>query len=256
MNKVVIKPLGTVSPYCNNKLMCPGFLLKYERYNILLDCGNGITSNMDFPCDLNNLHVILSHYHKDHIGDIDALQYASYIYHNMKSINNKINIYLPKKDYFESLESVLKNNIAYAEYMFIDENTKLKIGDLKIEFYDNKSHYIDSLIIIIKLDDLKIVYTSDIGNTNIKGLINICMNADLLICESTYVTSNANNGHFNAKEAAKLANKSNTKLLMLTHFWPETPKEKYLKEAKKIFKNTIVAKENKILELGSDNNVL
>ena len=39
--------------------------------------------------------------------------------------------------------------------------------------------------------------------------------------------------------------KANVKKLALTHFWPEIKKRKYVKEARKIFKNTIACKERK-----------
>ena len=38
---------------------------------------------------------------------------------------------------------------------------------------------------------------------------------------------------------------------MITHTWPEIDKKIYLKETKKVFKNTIIAEEGKVLKLGS-----
>ena len=43
-------------------------------------------------------------------------------------------------------------------------------------------------------------------------------------------------------EAGIIANKSNAKKLLLTHFWPEEDKMLYLKEAKQNFKNVEVCK--------------
>ena len=50
-------------------------------------------------------------------------------------------------------------------------------------------------------------------------------------------------------EAGIIANKSNAKKLLLTHFWPEEDKMLYLKEAKQNFKNVEVAIESKKLIL-------
>ncbi len=77
MSKIIITPLGTISPYTKGNMNCPGFLVEYNSKKILLDCGNGITRLLNFPNDLKDLNIIITHYHKDHFGDIGALQYAS-----------------------------------------------------------------------------------------------------------------------------------------------------------------------------------
>ena len=95
--------------------------------------------------------------------------------------------------------------------------------------------------------DFKIIYTSDIGTTNLIGLINFCKNADLIICESSFLQKhNANiKTHMTAYDAGILASKSNAKKLLLTHFWPEEDKKLYLEEAKQNFNHVEVAEEGK-----------
>ena len=74
-----LKVLGTVSPYCQQDKNCPGYLITTEDSKILLDCGNGITRNLNFPNDLNNLTIIISHLHRDHYGELFSIAYASYV---------------------------------------------------------------------------------------------------------------------------------------------------------------------------------
>ena len=52
-----------------------------------------------------------------------------------------------------------------------------------------------------------------------------------------------------AYEAGLLANNSNAKKLLLTHFWPEEDKKIYLEEAKEVFSDVELAEENKTLIL-------
>ena len=42
---------------------------------------------------------------------------------------------------------------------------------------------------MVKIENkhFKIIYTSDIGTTNFDELINFCVDADLLICESSFL---------------------------------------------------------------------
>ena len=53
MSKIIITPLGTISPYTKGNMNCPGFLIEYNNKKILLDCGNGITRLLDLRKDLD-----------------------------------------------------------------------------------------------------------------------------------------------------------------------------------------------------------
>lgn len=106
---------------------------------------------------------------------------------------------------------------------------------------------------MVKLQNqyFKIIYTSDIGTTNLNKLVDFCKNADLIICESSFLKKhNANSRtHMTACDAGILASKSNAQKLMLTHFWPEEDKRLYLEEAQQNFRNVEVAEEGKKLVL-------
>ena len=103
----------------------------------------------------------------------------------------------------------------------------------------------------LKLPDKKIVYTSDIGTTNFDSLKKFCTESDLIICESSLLKKHNSSikTHFTAADAATLAKESNSRKLLLTHFWPEEDRGEYLREAKSIFDNTEVAEEGKKLIL-------
>lgn len=251
MSKIEIIPLGTVSPYPKENMNCPGFLIKYNNKNVLLDCGNGITRLLKLPKDLENLNVIITHYHKDHFGDIGALQYASYVYHNLGILNSKIKIYLPENDINFSKQMIISSPESYAEYFDINDNFSFSVDDLNVSFKDNNSHSIESFMVKLQNKDFKIVYTSDVGITNFNALIDFCKDADLLICESSFLKRHNSNSkvHLTAYDASILAKKSNSKKLLLTHFWPEEDKNSYLNEAMQNFQNVEASHENKKLVL-------
>lgn len=248
---VNITPLGTVSPYPKGKMNCPSFLVEYGDRKILLDCGNGCTSMLKFPYILDNLLVIISHYHKDHYSDIGAIQYASYAYNNLGMLNKPVEVYLPLDEIENAKSSITSNHASFCVYHDIDSFKKIKVLDMIITFYDNKSHSIPCYVISLEVDGLKIVYTADVGSTNMDKLADFCKNADLLICESSFLREhNSNvNTHLKAYEAGILACKADVKKLLLTHFWPEEDKEKYLNEAKREFVNSDVAVEGKKMVL-------
>lgn len=251
MSKITITSLGTISPYPKGNMNCPGFLVEYNNKRILLDCGNGITKLLSFPEVLENLNIVITHYHKDHFGDLGSIQYASYVYHNLGILNNKVKVYLPNKEYGSNKKSILENNESYTDYYDINDKYKFYVDDLEVSFYDNKSHSIESYIVKLENNDFKIIYTSDIGISNFNDLIDFCKNADLLICESSFLLKHNSNikTHMTAYSAGILAKEANVKELLLTHFWPEEDKNLYLEEAKQSFDNVQVAEEGKKLIL-------
>ena len=251
MSKIIITPLGTISPYPKGNMNCPGFLVEYNNKKILLDCGNGITRLLNLPEDLKNLSIIITHFHKDHFGDLGALQYASYVYHNLGLLDKKIKVYLPKNDIAFNKVPIISNNESYSDYYDINNSYSFFIDDLNITFEDNNSHTIESFMAKLQNKDFKIVYTSDIGTTNFDNLVDFCKDADLIICESSFLKAHNsdNKTHMTAYNASALASKSNAKKLLLTHFWPEEDKRLYLEEAKQNFKNVEVAEEGKKLIL-------
>lgn len=80
------------------------------------------------------------------------------------------------------------------------------------------------------------------------GIKNKIKNADLLVCESTYLEDMKEKAseykHLTAKLAAKLAKESNVKKLVLTHFSQRHKNaEEFKKEASKVFRNVVCAKD-------------
>lgn len=252
MNK--IKILGSISPYCKNNHNCPGYMINEEMDKILLDCGPGITSKMNMPQDLKNLNIIISHYHKDHYSDIFSIGYASLCYHRMGIIKDKIKVYIPKVNIgepgYEDYQLILNNKDNYFEIIPYTKESTLNINDNTITFFETK-HSIPNYSAKIANKDHTIVYTGDTGYSNIDKYIEFCRNADILISEATYLESdNVNDeNHLHTKEAANIALLADVQLLVLTHFWPEHNKLEYLKEAKPIFRNAIVADENIEIDL-------
>ena len=100
-------------------------------------------------------------------------------------------------------------------------------------------------------DNSSLVYSGDTGFEKNK-LVDFAKNADLLICESTYLKGQFKNGnnHLYAYEAGLIAEKANVKELLLTHFYPEIDKQKYVDEALENFKNVKAAEEGKVYKIG------
>ena len=250
---MILKVLGTVSPYCKDTKKCPGYLVTSGQEKILLDCGNGITSNMNLPEDLENLTIIISHLHRDHYADLFAIAYASYVYHNLGQLSNRVKVYIPEPlTQEEQNDYSFLTNLGTEQYLEIytyTDTQTISLNNTTISFSQNP-HNITTYSVKITEQNQSLVYSGDtgyIGNT----IEIFAKGANLLICESTFLKGQTRKKdyHLYAHEAALIAKKAQVDKLLLTHFWPEIDREEYLKEALPIFENTEIATENKILTL-------
>ena len=264
MSGTKLRILGTVAPYPKGDLNCPGYLIKDDKYNILLDCGNGSTRLLNMKEDLNNLKIFISHLHPDHIGDLASLLQTIYVYKKYGYVDGTPDLYIPES--FETREisytdtdgwGASKSETVhmhdydyikkYAEVAGVNLNkvsTKLNFDNIYFESI-KVPHPIESYAFKIKTDFGTIVYSGDTGTKN--DLKTFAKNSDLFICESTFLRGEyrAEDYHLFAHEAAQIAEKAKAKQLILTHFWPETDKENYVKEAKEHFENVEAAVEGK-----------
>lgn len=102
------------------------------------------------------------------------------------------------------------------------------------------------------IEGKKISLISDTGYS--KKAISLAKDADLVICESTYLSDKEDKAkeykHLTSKQAADIAKKAKAKELILTHFSQRYKSVKDMKkEAKAIFKNVKCAEDLMVLEL-------
>jgi len=126
---------------------------------------------------------------------------------------------------------------------------KLKQG--KDVVYQGKKYLAKNLT--FKEDNKKISFVFDTLDN--KKIIPFVKNSDLLVCESSFsdeIKEQAKEHlHLTAKQAGEIAKKSNSKKLILTHISQryENDTQKILDEAKKVFKNTILANDFDVFEI-------
>ncbi len=178
------------------------------------------------------------------------MQYSSFVFHNQKRIENAIDIYLPSAP--DRIVNDIKGETnAYANYHTIYEDTKLKIGKMDISFCKT-DHPVETYAIRLDNGGKSIVYTSDTSYSAKDRIAEFAKEADLLICESSLLKSYGFpevNSHLTAEQAAIIAKQANVKGLALTHFWPEEDVQKYIDEAKRVFRNVIGLREGQIIDI-------
>lgn len=245
-----LKVLGTQSPIAVPGHNCPGFFIEHNGNKLLLDFGSGCHSLLKYPNDLQNLSAFISHFHWDHYNDIFNLQYAAFVLHNQKRLERPIDIYMPQTP-LDKAKIITGESLSYAKYHSIDEKTSLSIGDINISFCKT-DHGVETYAIKVMCSNKCIVYTSDTSYSAKDKLVNFAKDADLLICESSLLKEHGFpeiNSHLTAEQAGIIAKEANVKGLALTHFWFEEDVQKYVSEAKTIFKNVVALREGQIIDI-------
>tara|TARA_Y100000294_G_scaffold165341_1_gene172807 strand:+ start:427 stop:1317 length:891 start_codon:yes stop_codon:yes gene_type:complete len=138
-----------------------------------------------------------------------------------------------------------KINLKFTKKMKIPQGPLLgKLQDGKNIVWNDKKINVDKATYNIK--GKKVTIISD--TIPCKGADALAKDSDLLICESTYSSDLEKKGreynHMTSKQAAELANKSNTKRLVLTHFSARYKDDRELeKDAKDSFGSVLCAKD-------------
>ena len=76
-----------------------------------------------------------------------------------------------------------------------------------------------------------------------ENLVKFSKNSDILLLECSFPNSMKVEGHLIPKECGLIAKNAGVKKLILTHLYPTSPEIIRLRQTKRIFKNTILARD-------------
>lgn len=117
----------------------------------------------------------------------------------------------------------------------------------------NGKIYTPDMVLGAPRKGLKVTYTTDTRPT--EGIVEHATDADLFICEGMYgepdkLEKAKEYKHMTFYEAADMARRAKVKEMWLTHYSPSLPRpEDYMKAVKKIFPDSIAAKDGRTAEL-------
>jgi ribonuclease Z len=197
-----IKFLGTGSGKTSLNRFHSSFLLSSKNYNLLVDCGDGISKailkqNIDF----NSIDsILISHFHADHFAGLPSLITQM----KLKSRKNDLTIFVhsSEKDF---LEDFIFHSYLFKERMtfnlkivsFDEEKENLLSDDFiftsklnshldKYRKYDqeNKLGFASSSF-LFKEDENSLIYSGDIGSE--KDLFLFNQKVDWFITETTHI---------------------------------------------------------------------
>lgn len=235
--KLVVLGSGTSEPHPARS--SSGYWLETEKGTILLDCSASSVHRMaQEKLDWANLDAIwISHFHLDHIGGLAPFlfgaKYAFATYERRKPLK----IFAP-----QGLREILKKFSEANDYKLLEQPFPLEITEVapfdQFEILEGVNaacisvpHTAESLAIHIRENDKTLVYSGDSGFTMALG--DIARNADLFLCECSFIEKSPVETHLTLPEAMHLARYAKPKKIVLTHFYGEWDGVNLQKEAAK-----------------------
>lgn len=216
---------------------------------VIFDAGTGFSKIDNYIKDKRPIYLFLSHFHLDHIIGLHAL--------NKFVFSQGIKVFGPKGT------RKMFNLIINAPYSKPIHKLKseVQVTDITRGFkfpfdikYEKLLHTTVCYGYRLSANDKTIAFCTDTGPC--KGMQVLAKNADVLIAESSLPSGVVARGwpHLNPEQAAGAAKAAKAKKLVLVHFDSgDYPKESDVriaeKSARKIFRNTIAARDGLYLEL-------
>lgn len=233
--------LGSAASYPGAGRACAGHLVTADGSSVLLDCGNGVLSNLGMVADPTRLDaVFVTHAHVDHFADLYALQAA--LRYAPDGPLPPMPLYLPR-GLFERMGAVLTahgaSELAEAfEPRVIVAGMAVTLGSLAVTAHE-VDHVAPTYALVVEAGGSRLCYTSDTRGG--PAATSAARGAGTVLAEATLPPAFAGRApHMTAGEAADLAADVGARTLVLTHLWPTVDRAAAAREAGQRFGGRVI----------------
>jgi ribonuclease BN (tRNA processing enzyme) len=224
--KVTILGSGTYVPSLVRN--SPSLLVEIGENKLLFDLGVGTMRRLlEKGIGITEIsHIFLSHLHPDHTGELVSFIFASKYppHYRRRSLLTLIGA-AGLTFFYDGLRNVYGDWIDLGDNMLkIIELSNSSPDSLSLGFADiyalPMAHTENSIGYRLETSGgITIVYTGDTDYC--RGVVDLSMNADLLVCESALPDGMKVDGHLTPSIAGRIATEAEVKHLVLNHFYPE-----------------------------------
>jgi ribonuclease BN (tRNA processing enzyme) len=211
--------LGSAGSHTGPGSACSGYLFQADGRQLLVDCGNGSTANLQLVTRFEDLDAILiTHRHIDHCIDLIGMYYGLRFHPEGRK---RIDLHAAP-EVVDTLTSLLSNDSALGFHDVFDVHEvrggdHLEVGPMDIELADS-IHPVPTVAVAVRADGVRVVYSSDSAGGD--GLRDFARGADLFLCEATWqgdADAYPAGLHLTAREAGRIASAAGVDRLVLTH---------------------------------------
>jgi len=223
----------------------PANRLRIGELSVLVDCGPGTLRQMErAKISYRDIDMVFfTHFHPDHISDLPALIHAlnwtpGYVRKKDLVLVGPVGL----KEFFSSSIRPASGTIRPDSYKIAVKEIagKMKFGGFEVEC-TKTIHSLNSIAYRFREGGKTLVITGDCDYD--ENLVKFSQNADLLLLECSFPNSMKTKGHMTPTECGMMAKSSRAKRLALTHIYPTPYESVMLKDAKKFFGNTVLARD-------------
>lgn len=228
--------LGSSASCAGAGQACAGHYVEAGGARLLLDCGNGVLSNLGKIADPLGLDaVFVTHNHPDHYADIYCLQ--SMLRYAPDGPRAPLALYLAG-ELFSRMQMLLSDRGAaqFAEAFVpvqLVPGEPIVIGEVSVTPH-LVQHTHPTYALVVEHEGARLVYTADTAPCD--GVYSAAQGADLLLAEATLPDRFAGTSpHMTAREAGSLAREVGARELVLVHVWPTNDRVRMAEEAADAF---------------------
>lgn len=214
---------GSAAPYPDR--VSPGHLVETDGLRLLFDCGSGVVHRMSaLGLSWSGLtHVVLTHFHYDHIGDLPTLLVALR-WGQLPARTAPLTLIGPVGTAAWWDRLIEAHGSQLADVGFPLEIVELAAGSTR-PLTDRVTlgciavpHTPESMAYSIRAGGARVVYTGDTGPS--QALAEWAFGCDLLLTECSLPASMTIPSHLSPQQAGALAAVARPGRLVLTHFYP------------------------------------
>jgi ribonuclease BN (tRNA processing enzyme) len=211
--------LGSAGSHTGPGSACSGYLLRADGRQLLVDCGNGSSANLQRFTRFEDLDaVLITHRHVDHCIDLIGMYYGLRFHRDGAK---RIDLYAAG-EVVETLTSLLSSDsqLGFLEAFDVREvagGDRFEVGPMRIELADS-IHPVPTVSVGVEYDGVRVVYSSDSAGG--EGLQHFARGADLFLCEATWqgdADDHPDGLHLTARDAGRVATAAGVDRLVLTH---------------------------------------
>lgn len=184
----------------NTKLGNTSAFIKKSKSLLLIDCGGTVFDRLlklNLLQKFENIYIIITHTHPDHVGSLGEVIFYSYYI-----LNKKPNIYFPQKELMENFLGYIgvSNKMYNLEDNNIAEIYDSFLGKVKLEFI-SVTHVdtIPSYGFFITLNDEKVYYSGDSNNISSRVIDELKQGKIIKLYQDTCGLDYEGNNHLSLK---------------------------------------------------------
>jgi ribonuclease BN (tRNA processing enzyme) len=229
--------LGSAGSHTGPGSACSGYLFRADGRQLLVDCGNGSTANLQRFTRFEDLDAVLvTHRHVDHCVDLIGMYYGLRFHPDG---GKRIDLYAAG-EVVDTLTSLLSTDSAFAFREVFDVHEvqggdRLEVGPMQVTLADSV-HPVPTVSVAVEADGVRVVYSSDSAGGD--GLRDFARGADLFLCEATWqgdADDHPDGLHLTARAAGRIASEAGVGRLVLTHVLGSLDREVSRAEASETF---------------------